>query len=168
MKTCMLTGHYSKTLPFNENDKKCDELKKHLEILIRKKIESGTTHFISGMAFGAVCYAIEIVLNLREKYSDVTIDLILPYANQSRKMNNKQLIKYNKILKQCDSVLVLQDTFKPYCIQKLNQYLVEHSDYVLTIWDGTNISASKIVKCALNKKIPVTVIHPSTFTVQNL
>jgi len=50
----------------------------------------------------------------------------------------------------------------------MNQYLIEHSDCVLAIWDGTNKGTSKIVKYALSKKLPITVIHPSTFSVQEL
>lgn len=170
MKTCMLTGHYSKNLPFplNENNKSYEELKRHLDFLIREKIRNGITHFIAGMTFGTVYYAIEIVLYLRDEYPNITLDLILPHAYQSRKFSNNQLSKYDKVLNQCDNILVLQDTVNPYCIQKLNQYLVEHSDIAIAIWDGTNKGISKIVKYALSKKLPITVIHPSTFTVQNL
>lgn len=170
MKTCMFTGHYSQNAPFvfDINNKRCNELKRHLDFLIREKVRNGITHFISGLTSESVFYTAEIVLYMREEYPDITLDAILPYSNQSRKWNNKQIIKYNEILKRCNNVFVLKDTFSPYCIQKLNQYLVEHSDCALAIWNGTNRGASKTIKYALSKKLPVTVIHPFTFSVQNL
>ncbi|MDE6001607.1 MAG: DUF1273 domain-containing protein, partial [Clostridia bacterium] len=54
MKTCMFTGHRPQKLPFkfNEHDERCIKLKECLAALIKEKIKSGFTHFITGMALG--------------------------------------------------------------------------------------------------------------------
>ena len=82
--------------------------------------------------------------------------------NQENGTINK-LSNIMKILKRCNNVFVLKDTFSPYCIQKLNQYLVEHSDCALAIWNGTNRGASKTIKYALSKKIACNSYTPFYF-----
>lgn len=70
MITCMFTGHRPQNLSFrfNEDDYRCQELKRRLAILIREKIENGVTCFLSGMAIGVDCYAAEIVLSLKGNF----------------------------------------------------------------------------------------------------
>ena len=63
-KTCCFTGHRPQSLPFgfNENDARCDALKKALREQIIYLIEKeNVTHFISGMAIGIDMYAGEVV-----------------------------------------------------------------------------------------------------------
>ncbi len=166
----MFTGHRSQKLPFkfNEEDERCKELKKHLYLLIREKIENGVSHFLSGMAIGIDCFAAESVLKLKKDFPFITLDAIVPCANQSSMWNNKSILRYNSILKQCDNVVVLQNEYTADCMLKRNRYMVEHSDCVIAVWNGTNSGTGNTVKLALNKKLPVTVLHPCTYSVLNL
>lgn len=169
MKTCMFTGHHFKNQSFllNEKNESCNQLKKHLDFLIREEIRNGTTRFLTSMDSRVTCYAAEIVLSLREKYPNIILDAVIPCSNQTRNLSNKLTTQYNNILKQCNNLIVLQDASNN-LKQKLNVYLVEHSDCVIAIWNGTNKSISKIVRNALKKKLSVTVLHPSTFSIQIL
>ena len=170
MITCMFTGHRPQNLPFrfNEDDFRCQELKRRLAILIREKIENGITCFLSGMAIGVDCYAAEIVLSLKKEFPNISLYAIVPCSNQSCKWNDKQIARYNSILKQCDKVITLQETYTPDCMQKRNRYMVEHSDCVIAVWNGTSSGTSSTVKYAIKNKLPVTVLHPNTYSVQNL
>ena len=84
MITCMFTGHRPQNLPFrfNEDDYRCQELKRRLAILIREKIENGITCFLSGMAIGVDCYAAEIVLSLKKEFPNISLYAIIPCSNQ--------------------------------------------------------------------------------------
>lgn len=170
MTTCMFTGHRPQSLPFrfNEDDKRCRELKRRLTVLIREKIENGVTCFLSGMAIGVDCYAAEIVLSLKKEFPNTILYAIVPCANQSCKWNDAQIARYNAILKQCDKVVTLQDAYTSDCMQKRNRYMVEHSDCVIAVWNGTSSGTSSTVKYALSKKLPVTVLHPCTYSVRAL
>ena len=136
MITCMFTGHRPQNLSFrfNEDDYRCQELKRRLAILIREKIENGVTCFLSGMAIGVDCYAAEIVLSLKREFPNISLYAIVPCSNQSCKWNDKQIARYNSILKQCDKVVTLQDAYTPDCMQRRNRYMVEHSDCVIAVF----------------------------------
>ena len=170
MKTCMFTGHRPQSLPFkfDESDERCKKLKILLSSIIRAQIENGVTHFLSGMALGIDCYAAEIVLELRKEYPAVTLEAVIPCANQSSKWNGQQVMRYNKILAQCDNKTILQQEYTPYCMAKRNRYMVDHSDYVIAVWNGKNSGTGATVRYAVMKNLPITILHPSTFVIDYL
>ncbi len=97
MNTRMFTGHRPQSLPFkfNETDDRCRELKKRLAYFIRKKIENGITCFLSGMAIGIDSFSAEIVLSLKKESPNISLNSIIPCANQSCKWDNEQVSRYN-------------------------------------------------------------------------
>ncbi len=128
-------------------------------------IESGVTHFLSGMALGIDIYAAEIVLSLREEFPEISLEAIIPCANQSCKWSKMQVFNYFTILKQCNKVVVLQDNYTPDCMNKRNRYMVEHSDCAIAVWNGSNSGTGNTVKYALSKKLPVIMLHPYSYSV---
>ena len=55
------------------------KLKKMLKKLIVQKIqEENTTAFLSGMALGTDMFAAEIVMELKEKFREITLTAVLP------------------------------------------------------------------------------------------
>ena len=164
----MFTGHRPQSLQFrfNESDVRCQRLKILLASLIREKIENGVTHFLSGMALGVDCYAAEIVLELKKEFPSITLEAVIPCANQSSKWSEQQVTRYNKILEQCDNTTLLQQNYTPDCMAKRNRYMVDHSDCVIAVWNGKNSGTSLTVRYAATKKLPITVLHPSTFVIQ--
>ena len=83
METCAFTGHRPKGLGYPESDERCAALKEKLRSLIIRMIEEkGVTHFISGMAQGVDMYAAEIVLELKEKYPQITLECAIPYEGR--------------------------------------------------------------------------------------
>ena len=170
MKTCMFTGHRPQKLPFrfNENDERCTLLKQRLNALIREKIESGTDVFVTGMAIGVDTYAAEEVLSLKKEFPHVSLEAIVPCKNQASKWNDKQVPRYNDLLKKCDKVVILQENYTADCMQKRNRYMVERSDCVIAVWDGNGSGTGSTVKYALEKKLSVTVLHPSSLSVREL
>ena len=166
----MFTGHRPQSLPFgfNENDVRCKELKALLTSLIREKIDNGVTHFLSGMALGIDCYAAEIILELRKEFPSITLEAIIPCANQSSKWSEQQVIRYNNILEQCDSKTILQQEYTPDCMVKRNRYMVDHSDCVIAVWNGKNSGTGATVRYAVMKNLPITILHPSTFVIDYL
>lgn len=170
MTTCMFTGHRPQKLPFkfNEQDRRCIALKEYLAELIVEKVRSGITHFLSGMALGTDLYSAEIVLSFKNQFSGFTLDAVLPCSDQTSKWNEEQARRHHEILKKCDKVLLLQDAYTSDCMQKRNRYMVDHSDCVIAVWNGTVSGTGQTVKYALSRKLPVTVLDPRSLTVQTL
>lgn len=167
-KTCCFTGHRPKTLPFLEQEEhpKYKELEKlwnrELQTLIEEK---GVRHFISGMAIGFDLFAAEKILNLKKTYPDITLEAAVPHTDQAERWNRRQKEKYAKILKQCDQVTQIQDAYTPDCFGKRNQYMVDHSAYVLAVWNGKLSGTGKTVKRARDKKRKLILFDPNTWDI---
>ena len=100
-KKCAFTGHRPQHLPFgfNEADNRCNKLKQVLKYIIENK---NVSYFISGMAIGADIYSAEIVLDLKEKYSNITLECVIPCETQSYKWPKNLKNQYITILEKCD------------------------------------------------------------------
>ncbi len=109
MKICAFTGHRPKGLGYPESDGRCAALKEKLRSLIIWMIEEeGVTHFISGMAQGVDLYAAEIVLELKEKYPQITLECAIPYERQAAYWSEPLRNRYFSIAERCDQETMLQ------------------------------------------------------------
>ena len=79
MSVCF-SGYRPEKLPWggDESDPRCAVLKKRLYDAAESACAEGYRHFICGMARGVDLYACEAVLQLREKYRDVTVEAAIP------------------------------------------------------------------------------------------
>lgn len=167
-RTCAFTGHRPQNLPFrfNENDERCIALKQKLRDCIVQLIEQeGVRHFISGMAIGIDMYAAEIVLALKAEYSFITLEAAIPCETQAAKWSEPLRDRYYKIAELCDYETMLQSQYTSDCMQKRNRYMVDHTDILLAVWDGTPSGTGSTVKYARTKSKSVWVIDPHSLEV---
>lgn len=162
-KVCCFTGHRPQSLPFgfNEQDKRCVKLKQ----LLRKEIErqityEGVTHFISGMAIGVDMFAAEAVLELKEKYPQITLESAIPCETQAVKWSSALRERYYLIASKCDKETMIQRHYTDDCMQKRNMYMVDSSDTVIAVWDGRPSGTGKTVAYAESKSKTVVIIDP--------
>ena len=79
--TACFTGHRPQSLPCgsSETHLACLKIKHQLKRLIVGLIEKkNVTHFISGAALGVDTWAAEIVLELKNKYPNITLEAAIP------------------------------------------------------------------------------------------
>lgn len=164
MKTCCFTGHRPQKLGYGENSIQCDELKNRLEELIIELTEKGgVTHFVSGVALGVDTYAAKIVLNLKTRYPDITLECAIPCENQAEKWNERDRDVYYDLISKCDKETLLQQKYSSDCMQKRNEYMVDNSDYVIAVWNGKPSGTGNTVKYAMKNNKKVLLINPQTF-----
>ena len=172
MKTCAFTGHRPQHLPFgmNENDERCTDLKETLKEQIINLIEKeDVTHFITGMALGIDLYAAEIVLDLKARYPNITLESAIPCETQAVKWSMAQRERYYDIAAQCDKETMLQSHYSPDCMDKRNCYMVDHADFIIAVWDGRPSGTGKTVTYARSKNgKSIIVIDPVTLAVRRL
>lgn len=158
--TCCFTGHRPKKLPFksNETDERCIRLKEILRNEIKKLIaEKGVNKFISGMAIGTDIICTEIVLDMKKEY-DIVLECAIPCRNQNEKWNKKQKERYSNLIHQADIVTCLQEDYTRGCMQKRNKYMVDNSQYVIAVWDGSKSGTFNTLKYARKLKRNIMVI----------
>lgn len=140
-KTCCLTGHRPRGFPWNYHDTGCDEHQEYLYTLLQKiktLIEKyGCTHFISGLAIGADTDFVTLCLDLRDKqYPNITVEGAIPCPNQDAKWTTSDRRKYQELLMRLDKVTQVSDHYTAACFQKRNEYMIDHSDIVIAVWNG--------------------------------
>ena len=117
IQTCCFTGHRPQSFPwkYNEADPRCLLLKFRLKRQIIQAVkQDGVRHFLTGMALGVDTWAAEIVLSLRKRWS-LTLEAVIPCKGQDARWPSECRERYQSILKHCDKVTLLQDSYKPEC-----------------------------------------------------
>ena len=170
-KTCAFTGHRPQKLPFglNEEGARCTALEEELRKQIINLIEDeNVTHFISGMALGVDLVAAEIVLDLKVSYPGITLESAIPCETQAVKWTVSQRERYYDIAARCDKETMLQSHYTPDCMDKRNRYMVDHSDFILAVWNGKPSGTGRTVTYARGKNRTVIVIDPVSLAVHRL
>lgn len=166
--TCCVTGHRPGGFPWDYSDKECashqeylDSMSNFIDLFIRKE---GVRHFIAGGALGVDTDFAETVIEFRDHiYSDITLEIAVPCKNQELKWSSTDKERYKKILEKADKVTILADHYTSFCMQKRNEYMIDHSDVVFAFWNkekttGGTVNAIKYAK-RKNKRVEMFILN---------
>lgn len=120
-KTVCFTGH--RTIPLLKKRK----IEKRLKEVLESLIQEGYCFFGAGGALGFDTIAAQTVLDLKKKYSEIKLILVLPCKNQRRGWTDKDVSIYEKIMAQADKVVYTQEHYDRGCMFKRNRHLVDNS-----------------------------------------
>ena len=160
-RTLCFTGHRPQKLPwgFNEEDKRCLNIKKELYSIIEESIKKGYKIFLSGMALGFDMICAETILELKKKYKDIKLVAALPCKNQDCKWNSVQQKRYRNLLKKADSIRCIYDDYiGPECMLERNEYMVNASSKMIALFDGKPGGTKKTIDYAKSKGLDVVII----------
>lgn len=164
-KTCCLTGHRPSGFPWLYRDTGCDEHQEYLYTLQKKVItlieKYGCTNFISGLAIGADTDFANICLDLRDKkYHNITVEGAIPCPNQDAKWTSNDKRKYQELLARLNKVTQVSDHYSAACFQKRNEYMIDHSDIIIAVWNGEQKGGTFNSICYARKtNKPITFIY---------
>ena len=127
---CCFTGHRPEKLFLVDR-----EIIKELEREIKAAIERGYTTFISGMARGVDIWAAEI-----------------RWSQDWQK-------RYKKIIKKSDYVKYVSPEYSPACFQIRNEYMVNHSNLLIAVYNGEAGGTRNTLKYAKNRDVEIVVIE---------
>ena len=152
MKSICFTGH-------RKISHDIQNLKAALSDSLEKYItDKGITDFYCGGAVGFDMLAEQTVSELREKYPEIKLHLVLPcpYEDQTAKWDERQKEDFSKIMNAADTIEYTSDTHYKGCMKKRNEKLVEYADCCFCYWDGRYISGTaQTVRLAEKKGIPI-------------
>ena len=126
-----------------------------LDTVISGLIAMGATSFRLGGAMGFDTIAALSVLEAKEKYPHITLDLILPCRNQTEKWDEHSIRAYNYILSRADSVSYVCDTYKKGCMLERNRRLVDGSDILIAYRERTNGGSAYTYQYAEKKGLEI-------------
>lgn len=125
-KTCCVTGH--RQIP----QEQWADVENALRVEVRRAIEDGYVHFISGFARGADLMFAAAVAEQKQRYPGITLEAALPYAGRLDTPD----ARFHELLMSCDAVNVACQCYVPYCFEQRNRYMVENSQLVIAVFDG--------------------------------
>lgn len=163
-KIACFTGHRPQSIPFlrDEEREKSIALKKQIRAEVIRLIETeNVTHFISGMALGTDQICAEIVLELKEQYPHITLECAFPCKTQAVRWNEKSRERYFTIIYQADKKTMVQREYTYDCMMKRNMYMVDKSDFVIAVWNGSKSGTGNIVAYAKSKDKKIIQINPN-------
>ena len=153
-----VTGRRPKYFPwrYDENDPRCIGLKKDISAVVFDHISNEFDTFVCGMALGSDMYFAEAVLQAKNDYPDIRLVAEIPFANQANKWLSESRNRYERIHTQCDEWNVLAETYDPKMFFLRNKEIVDKSDELLAIWDGSDEGGTaQTVELAKDKCIPI-------------
>ncbi len=165
MKTVCFTGYRPEKLDFTENDEKYRALVGNLKIVVRRLFTLGYTNYISGMARGFDMWAAEAVCTLKKENDSVKLSCAIPFPSQAKSWTDEEKTRYNDILDFSDEKIVISPTYTRDSFHKRNRYMVDNSDVVVCLYDGTSGGTAYTVNYALKKGKVVIQIHAKTLAV---
>ena len=153
-KVCCFTGHRPSKLPwgYDESNPKCEEIKKTLKKECEKLIEKGVAHFVTGMALGFDMICADVILDLKKKYPFIKLYGAIPCSDQCSRWHAESQYRYELILKSLEDFRCVFVKYTPYCMQERNQFMVDHSMYVITYYDGSKGGTQNTIKYAIHKQ----------------
>lgn len=95
---------------------------------IERQLHAGARLFRTGGALGFDTMAAQAVLKLREKHSDVLLELILPCPSQDTLWQPQDRQIYKQILEQADNVQYVGSQYYNGILQLRNRRLVQGTD----------------------------------------
>ena len=141
-KTCCVTGH--RNIP----PQHIEGIKQKLKTAIQQALSHGCTHFISGFAQGTDLLFASIVLQMQATNPSITLEAALPYQNRTQSKNPL----FHNLLLQCQKVTILHTNYTPSCFMDRNRYMVDHSDYLIAVYDGRKTGGTWNTLCYAQKR----------------
>lgn len=127
-----LTGHRPERLGYSKDDWYAVEWARLISWLQSEIVARNVTDVYCGMADGCdIAYGIATLGLKRMKY-DVKLHCVLPCKNY-----NSSNPWFEDLHNEADEWIELSDEFYKGCDNVRDQYMVDHSDKIFAIWDGS-------------------------------
>ena len=107
------------------------------------------------MAQGCDLYFCEIVLALRARHPEVTLEAVVPCPTQADDWPEPERQRYRALLSACDYETLVSAHYTPDCMQRRNRYLVDHAALLIAAYDGTLGGTQYTVQYAMRRGLDI-------------
>lgn len=106
--------------------------------------------YITGMALGwDMAIAEACVAN------DIPFIAAVPCAGQSSVWPGPSQAQWNRLIERAARVEVLAPAYSPTCMNDRNHWMVDNSDHLLALWDGSHGGTANCVRYAQSRQHPL-------------
>ena len=124
LKRCASTGYRLSKMSFgyDESDPRCIEFKARLRDTIEALIGEGYAHFISGGALGMDMFAAEAVLELKDTFPWIVLEMVSPFDAQADRWNAEYRMRNDRLFGEADIVTATGHAYTKACMFRRNRY----------------------------------------------
>ncbi|MGH1107461.1 SLOG family protein [Bacillus paranthracis] len=138
------------------------------EYLLSHLNQGKQVHAISGMALGGDTIYALVVLKLKRQGYNITLESAIPCTAHSSQWPKPSQDQWKSIVEQADVVTYVSKLlYKPYLMQKRNEYMVNKSDELIAIFDGTKGGTANCIDYAIKKEKKIVTINPKELIIQH-
>lgn len=152
---CCFTGYrpHKFGFEFNEDNPQYVSLENKVIDAVFSLADEGCYKFYCGMAMGFDLLAAETVVLLKKTYPKARIELVavIPFEKQSDSFDETWKKRYDRVLRQVDSIVYISREYYKGCYYKRNCYMVDNSDVVITWFDGQTGGTAQTLNYAARK-----------------
>lgn len=129
-----ITGHRpNRMYGYDLTDSRWETLKNQLKEFL---IQNNCSIALSGMALGVDMIFAQAVIDLKEQGHDIKLHCVLPCIDQDCMWSKQGKELYKNMLDKADKVKYISKyVYRPNCMQKRNEYIVDHCDLLMAVWD---------------------------------
>lgn len=150
-----VTGHRPDKLG-GEYDMKGPISKKIYQELDRLVTDLKPTLMISGMALGVDMLFANVAINRK-----IPFDAYAPFRGQEARWPEQSQKLYSKMLGYARAVVyVCNEGYEVWKMQKRNEAMVDSSDVLIAVWDGSKGGTFNCVNYAINQEVEIKRINP--------
>lgn len=153
VQTVCFTGHR------NISHEVATRLPELLEEVISDLCERGATTFRAGGAMGFDTLAALKVLDIKEKYPQIRLELILPCRNQTERWDEISKKTYIYIMQKADHHRFLFESYFDGCMLERDRCLVEGSDVCVAYCARSQGGTAYTFACAVREGLEVINLH---------
>lgn len=164
MKTVSFTGHRPDKFlgKYDESHLQTRAIKGELAKQIKALVEIGYGEFISGGALGIDTWAAEIIVEFKKAKPNLKLTIAKPFPSQDSMWPEESKTRFKGFCDSADKIVdVSDDPYAAWKMQTRNEWMVDNSDLVLAVWDGSSGGTGNCVKYAKKKNKEIIIIDPS-------
>ena len=152
------TGHRpGKLWGYNLNHPMYQRVKAALKNYFKEQYKkTNDLTIISGMALGFDTIFAQVALELKAEGVPIKLVCAIPCLNHTSKWFKESVVEWQRIVDLADEVVYVTNAeYTNACMQLRNEYMVNNSDVVIALFDGTPGGTANCVKYAekIGKKI---------------
>ncbi len=158
---CCFTGYRPEKydFPFDPDCREYSVMIRRLCTAVADMTEKGCRVFYSGMAKGFDLISAEHVALVKKLNKDIKLIGVIPFEGQERGWSREWRDRYAAVLSECDRTVVLEPSYTKWAYDRRNRYMVDHSSYCITYYDGKQGGTGSTLRYAVKQGISVLNIH---------
>jgi len=122
-------------------------LARKLDDAISRAIDAGCVNFLTGMAMGFDIFAAEQILAAGRDCPEIRLFAILPFRHMARKFPAHWRRRFDRVLMEAESAVVLSENHIPGCYYERNRFLINNSARLICYYDGMPKSGTAHTHC---------------------